>query len=286
MIQNTNNKLNKSIYSEPDFLIIGAMKGGTTSLFHYLSQHSKILVPEYKEPAFFAWHNDKGYDWYLSKFPKKEDKGDKLTFEATALYLYMEDSPSRIKKYLPNVKLIAILRNPTERAYSHWNFYHESDYVNENEYRLTNLKDTRSFEKAVQAELNGKVRSDAHTYLKNGYYYEQVKRYCSLFDKENLLILDFSELKNDISSLMSKICSFLEIENEFGSVNYNNENKKYVAVAEDNNNDNKNIGFARFNTNKSKKKMSASLFNELSNHFKEKNKGLNELVDINFEWNK
>ena len=77
------------LYSKPDFIIIGAMKGGTTSLFHYLSNHSRIIPPEYKEPAFFAWHHNKGYDWYLSKFPEKENKKNKLTFEATPLYMYM-----------------------------------------------------------------------------------------------------------------------------------------------------------------------------------------------------
>lgn len=276
----------KIVYSKPDFLIIGAPKSGTTSLFHYLSRHSKIIAPEYKEPAFFAWHQDKGYNWYLSKFPNKLRKLNKLTFEATPLYLYFPDTPYKIKNYLPNIKFIIILRNPTERTYSHWNFYNNSEYVNENEYRIKNLKDNREFEVAINEELNGIIKSEVHAYLKTGYYLEQIQRYFTHFDRSKFLFLDFYDLENALPKLMEVVCDFLGIDNEFQDAKYDNITKKYIAVVGD---DIKPLEgenhFSKYNVNKSGKQMSDQLYHQLTNHFKTKNKGLNELIGIDFDWN-
>ena len=286
MIKNIKVLYFKIVHSKPDFLIIGAPKSGTTSLFHYLSQHSKIIPPEYKEPAFFSWHYDKGYAWYLSKFPNKLKKLNKLTFEATPLYLYFPDSPVIIKQYLPQAKFIVILRNPIERAFSHWNFYNNSEYVNETNYRINNLKDNRKFNEAINEELNGEIKSEVHAYLKTGYYLEQIQRYFAHFNSDQFLFLDFNDLEKYLPKVMMEICDFLGVENEFQNAKYDRTSKKYIAVANDNNNlTDRKTKFSKYNVNKSEHKMSEQLYLQLTNHFKLKNEGLNEMIGINFEWN-
>ena len=276
----------KIVYSRPDFLIIGAPKSGTTSLFHYLSRHKNIIPSEYKEPAFFTWHHDKGYNWYLSKFPNRLKKLNKLTFEATPLYLYFPDTPYKIKKHLPNVKFIVILRNPTERAFSHWNFYNNSEYVNETKYRVENLKDNREFEVAINEELNGIIKSEVHAYLKTGYYLEQIQRYFICFDRSKFLFLDFYDLEHKLPKLMKEVCEFLKIENEFQNVKYDDVTKKYIAVVgkEIKSSEGKN-NFSKYNVNKSGNQISDQFYHQLTNHFKTKNKGLGELIGIDFDWN-
>ena len=262
------------------------MKSGTTSLFHYLSHHSKIVPPEYKEPAFFAWHFDKGYDWYLSKFLKKEEKGDRLTFEATPLYFHLKESPERIKRYLPDIKLIVVLRNPVDRAFSHWNFFNNSNYVNETNFRKQNLKDTRTFREAVKQELSGILRSENHSYLKYGYYLEQIKYYLNYFDIDQMLFLDFDELKSDLSCFLGRICNFLSIEDEFKDAIYNSkkEDKLIYKFSPSKRKGAKN-SFSVYNFNKKPNEMSMDLYLELLSFFRERNKGLNELTNNNFKWN-
>lgn len=273
-------------YSKPDFLVIGAPKSGTTSLFHYLSQHYQIIPPEYKEPAFFAWHNKKGYNWYLSKFPKLNNKGKRLTFEATPMYLYNESSPSLINMYLPEVKMISILRDPVERAYSHWNFYHTSKYINETEWRISNIKDNRSFEEAVTHELNGYILSDAHAYLKIGCYKEQINRFLTYFKREQMLFLDYRDMKRNINKFLTSVCDFLNIDKDvYRNVEYNSVvHDTYIAKGEMKNSNFSSKQFEIHNANLYKKEISIELRNKLYSFFNEKNKGLNDLIGNEFEW--
>lgn len=120
--------------SEPNFLIIGAAKAGTTSLYHYLAQHPQVFLSANKEPHFFALENNppdyKGpgdeqgvrsriTDWqsYLALFSKATGQ-HRAIGEASTLYLYHPDAPSNIHRHLPDMKMIALLRNPVDAAYS------------------------------------------------------------------------------------------------------------------------------------------------------------------------
>ncbi len=112
----------------PNFIIIGAMKSGTTSLYKYICDHPCILPAAYDEIGFFDSNFHLGFNWYRSMFPRKKQmeelekkKGISITGEDTPFYFWNEEAANRIKKYLPKVKLIVILRNPVDRAFSEFN---------------------------------------------------------------------------------------------------------------------------------------------------------------------
>lgn len=111
-------------------MIIGAAKAGTTSLFQYLCQHPNIVSPNTKELKYFRMSRQKnGLKWYLSNFPLKNEKKKKLTFEATPTYLYKgQKSAKPIAKLWPEIKCIAILRDPVKRAFSQWNARHDRSF--------------------------------------------------------------------------------------------------------------------------------------------------------------
>ncbi len=115
----------------PDFIIIGAMRGGTTSLYSYLTEHPNIGPAYMKEVHFFDVYFHKGLPWYRAQFPstvqkyytERVQKQNFITGEASPYYLFHPHAPRRIARLLPHVKLIVQLRNPVSRAYSH--YYHE-----------------------------------------------------------------------------------------------------------------------------------------------------------------
>ena len=132
----------------PDFIVIGVVRGGTTSLYHYLAQHSCIRKSAYDEIGFFDDNFHLGLNWYRSMFPTKFTKqsiekkyGKFMTYEVTPWYIRRPWDAKRIHDLLPNIKLISVLRNPVDRAYSH---YHLSR-------RILGL--TTSFEDIVEDDI-------------------------------------------------------------------------------------------------------------------------------------
>lgn len=126
----------------PDFLIIGAQKGGTTSLYTYLCQHPRVVGASRIEVHFFDLAYDKGWWWYRSHFPVHVfRRGERIvTGEASPYYIFHPLVPERVRKDLPNVKLVAILRNPVDRAYSHY------------QHVRRNGREPLSFEEAIERE--------------------------------------------------------------------------------------------------------------------------------------
>lgn len=109
----------------PDFLVIGAQKAGTTSLFKYLVQHPRIAPPLKKQVHFFDWHYGRGLGWYRANFPAigagpPAETGRPMTFETTPYYLFHPQAVPRIAETLHEARLIVLLRNPLDRAYSHY----------------------------------------------------------------------------------------------------------------------------------------------------------------------
>ena len=135
-----------------DFIIIGAMKAGTTSICKYLAQHEKLHLPPEKEAPFFSedMRFKKGYLDYFNIFFKSAS-ASALIGKVTPIYMMHPEVPSRIKQICPDVKMIAILRDPIERAYSH---YHMA-------VRLK--KETRTFEEAILYQLYEKRLEKART---------------------------------------------------------------------------------------------------------------------------
>lgn len=214
--------LTSPIRMMPNFIVIGANRGGTTSLYAYLQQHPLIISATKKEVHFFDIDYAKGLNWYRTHFPSllhkyyiKQTRGeDIITGEASPYYMCHPHAPKRILEHLPQVKLIAILRNPIDRAYSHY------------QHSIKRKTETLSFEEAIDKEeerLQGeeeKMIKDenyysfphrAHSYLSRGIYVDQLKVWSSLFPKEQILIIKSEDLYTDPSPTFKKILNFLEI---------------------------------------------------------------------------
>lgn len=205
----------------PNFLIVGAAKSGSTSLYHYLNQHPEVFMPVNKEPNFFVSDyqlqtspdcpsykldkrrmvfNEKDY-FELFKTCRKEHKA---IGEATVTYLYKpNDAIPNIKKYLGDPKIIIILRNPSKRAFSHYSYVCELGLEKE------------SFQDAISNE-SIRLRdnwSSTFAYIDQGRFYGQVKPYLEAFSNVHVIILE--EFSKDKQSHLKELYSFLNIEESF-----------------------------------------------------------------------
>lgn len=218
--------------SSPDFLIIGAQKAGTTSLYNYLLFHPQIMGNKtWKEIRYFDLKEnyDQGFGWYLSHFPNKLSKGEKLTFDASPGYLYFPYIPQLIKQDLGDIKMIAILRNPVDRAYSAWKMYHSfvnNPQVSEFSRRIA---DERTFAEAIEQELDNQCKLDIYPYdyINRGKYAEQLENYYQYFNRETLLVLSLDQLQKELETTLNQVCDFLNIE-RFSPKNFESfQEKKY-----------------------------------------------------------
>lgn len=203
----------------PNFLILGAAKAGTTSLHYYLAQHPEIYMSRVKEPRFFALEAEKlnfqnpdnliNYDSItdLKEYQKlfANVSTETAIGEASPLYLYSSKAVERIKHYIPQAKLIVVLRNPVERAYSCYTHLVREGY------------ETLSFEAGLAAESERIADNWAHLwhYRQAGYYYRQLKRYFSCFSQEQIRVYLYEDLRQDSVSLVQNVCRFLQVEDSF-----------------------------------------------------------------------
>lgn len=216
---------------KPNLFIVGAARSGTTSLWQYLRQHPNVFMPEdelHKEPAFFSVKGcNIGYKRYLNIF-KGVDKMHEWIGEASTAYLTDWTSSKRLHEFNPNAKIIIMLRNPADRAYSLYNWMVQDGY----EY-------AESFEKALELEverINKKIPNWFepeyywnYMYFNSGLYYEQVKRYLQLF-RENVLVVKLDDFKMVFDNQYKKICSFLHLSpNEIRPEIHNTSRQVYSA---------------------------------------------------------
>jgi hypothetical protein len=209
------------LYMLPDMIIIGAMKCGTTSLFRYLAEHPDFFPPITKEIHFFDSKYNQGLDWYRRRFPTKVRKlacrlrGRRIiTGEASPYYMFHPHAMRRIASVLPKVKLIVLLRNPVDRAYSH---YH---------YEVKHGREQLTFEQALDAEpvrLEGElekmlhderyfsVHYGRHAYLRRGIYVEQLKACRVYFQEEQFFVVDSAEMLVDLQGVYDQVCAFLQL---------------------------------------------------------------------------
>ena len=201
----------------PNFLVIGAQKSGTSSMFSYLKQHPQVLRPIFKEPYFFDRQYHRGLAWYGSNFPSQRavnrlnDRMGRahLTFEATATYIFDEHVPARVARDLKTRKFILLLRNPAERVISA--FQHA---------RRMGIE-SRSLAEAVEsdmqryrAEAAGEKENGQHprpSYLKRGIYHEAVARWQSVFSPDDLLVLQSETLFAEPAKVMTEVFQFLDL---------------------------------------------------------------------------
>lgn len=200
--------------SLPDFIIIGAQKAGTTFLYHLLSQHPYVEPATKKEVHYFDTGFDKGVDWYRSHFPGQTWREGRrvLTGEASPYYMYHPHAARRMAETVPDVRLIVLLRDPVERAYS--------DY----QHKAREGRDKLDFQDAIETEedrLRGereKMLEDENyqspeyrrfSYLSRGVYVDQLKDWHEFFDRQQLLVLESGELFEDPYKTFDRVQEFL-----------------------------------------------------------------------------
>lgn len=194
-----------------NFLICGTQKGGTSALDSYLRVHPDICMAENKEvhffdnESYFTCNNTIDYSLYHSVFDPKI--GNRVLGEATPIYMYWYDAPKRIWEYNPDMKLIIILRNPIERAYSHWNMEYARG------------ADNLSFWDALVSERDRcrqalPSQHRVYSYVDRGFYSEQLRRLWRFFPKEQILILKNEELRFEPQKALRQICDFLDVGTE------------------------------------------------------------------------
>jgi hypothetical protein len=191
----------------PDFVCIGVQKGGTTTLHDILKEHPSIYLPEDKEAPFFnnADNYSKGLKWWNEHYFKKYNN-EPLMGVMTPEYIYFDEIPELIKgEFGKDVKLIAVLRHPVDRAYSHYLMTHRRGHEKE------------SFQRGIELEneriKKGEFERHHFSYMSRGHYLDQVKRYQSNFDRENILYLCFeSDIRQNIDRTIERILNFIGAE--------------------------------------------------------------------------
>lgn len=211
----------------PDFLIVGAQKCGTTSLYRYLIQHPCVepIVPighQRKEVRYFSKYHHHGLAWYKAHFPTRLYKLYVRVFqkrrlmigESTPSYMFHPLAPRRIFELLPGIKLIALLRNPVDRAYSHYQHVRRIG------------KESLTFEDAMDREAQRirkereKILADAHylsfgygyhSYLTRGIYADQIKPLFEIFPREHILILNAERFFEEPGVVFRDVLSFLRL---------------------------------------------------------------------------
>jgi hypothetical protein len=183
--------------SLPNFLIIGAAKAGTTSLYHYLRQHPDVYMSPVKEPAYYASASG-GADWIRTR-PDYERlfegaRTQRARGEASPQYLNDEAAPDRIAADLRDVRLIVSLRNPADRAYS--------SYLG----RLAGGTERRGVGEALRRGTY---------YVESSLYHAPLTRYFTRFDRTRIKVLLFDELVADPHATVLDVCDFLGIERDF-----------------------------------------------------------------------
>jgi len=268
-------KMTSRLRQLPDFIIIGAGRAGTTALYSYLIQHPLIaaaLTDNNESVAdlhFFEYIISNNIQWYRSHFPILFSKSNKhknsfITGEYTSTYMYHPDVPKRIFNLLPKIKLIVILRNPIDKAYSTY----------QQQFRFGEY--TTSFEDTINAEFRRidlnkdfpELNSNnydfenfvAQNIIRHGVYADYLETWLKIFDRKQILILNSDDLKKSTKETLRRVFNFLNVSN------YDIKDTSQVNVGK----------YPTINKITRKK---------LIEFFKPHNQRLNKLLDTEFNWN-
>jgi len=267
-----NFRLTSPIRLLPDFIIIGAQKCGTTSFYNYLKKHPCIHSAVEKEVGFFDIHFQLGLNWYRGNFPTKIEKffGENIerkkfiTGEATPNYLFHPLVPKRLAKTIPNIKLIIMLRNPIDRAYSDYNMsvragVERLSFEDAIKNEAVRLED--EVEKFFKNEFHIGKNFMLYAYLARGRYFEQIKFWQTYFPKEQFLIIQMEDFEKNRQKILKKTFNFLELD--------------HFEIDD----------MQRFNVGNYKKMVHETRL-KLIKYFKPHNERLNKYLDTNFDWDR
>lgn len=188
----------------PTFLVVGAMRSGTTSIAGYLREHPEVFVSTPKELHFFDWNWERGLDWYAERFSGAGSV--RAVGEATPGYMYFGNALDRMAATCPEARLIVILRNPVDRAYSHYWFN-----------RTLGIEDV-GFDRAIEREperLTTHAVRRVFAYVDMGRYVSQLEALCTHYARSSLHVVLFDDLISDPQSVFGSVCRFLQVDPDF-----------------------------------------------------------------------
>lgn len=198
-----------------DFLILGTMKSGTSSLSTILQTHPALGIPT-NEVHYFDLHFSKGKEWYRAILEAERSEETILLGEKTPNYTWDEKYLTELQKLTPNVKLIWIFRNPAERAYSHFN------------HNLHAGRENLSFEEALHTEAK-RVKTDSHYgYRSTSAYATHVKRALKYFPIEQMHFLTLESFKTNTKEEITKIFKFLSVDPSIAASDYAHSHKTQI----------------------------------------------------------
>ena len=247
----------------PEFVIIGAQKGGTSSLFKYLEPHPELKMSFRKQVHFFDKLHRKGLNHYKSNFPIKAFANNTLSGEATPYYIFHPEVPKRIHQALPDAKLILMVRNPIDRAFSHYNMKVQQGW-----------EDTPTFEEAIekeearlQAEYDKMAQNPRYysknlrnfSYLARGRYSEQLERWLEYYPIEQFRVYQSEQFFEQPKEVLKDIYDFIGV-SEFIPDNLKVHNKRHYEA------------------------MSPETRDKLRNYYKPYNEKLYSLIGKQFDW--
>jgi hypothetical protein len=252
----------------PDFIIIGAQKAGTSSLFFYLSQHPQLVPSWTKEVHFFDGGLNprrdnfaKGEAWYRAHFPlRKNISAEQRTFEASPIYIFNPLAPERISDLVPDVKMIALLRNPTDRAISQ--YFQEK---RKNREPLGIDEALKQEEKRLEPVIKDRdYKNDIfirHSYKTRGLYKEQLERCLNYFPRQQILIINSEEFFTDPNNTLRHVFEFVGVDPGFTVKN-----------------------LTPRNVSRNKNPVASEVYDYLNSYFLPHNQALYELVGRNYGW--
>lgn len=197
----------------PDCLIIGAQRGGTTSLYRNIVRHPGVQGATRKEVHFFDQNHEQGLNWYRSFFPAPTPaEPPRLSIEATPYYLFHPAVPQRVKEALPQARFIALLRDPVERAYSHYLHARERGFEPLGLAAALDAEAERLRGEEHRLLTEPRYASHAHrfqSYQSRGLYARQLTRWLDCFPRDRFLLLKAEDLYADSRAVTSRAIQFL-----------------------------------------------------------------------------
>ena len=190
---------------QPNFFILGAQKAGTTSVYQILKKHPEVYLTDPKETRFFNLYFDKGLSWYHHTYYADAGSHHQLLGEATPHYLSDPEVPSRLKEaYGDEIKLVAIIRQPIRRAYSHYQMMKKLAMNN----KSFKERVAHGFSEQLRLEKDGHIKSN---YLHEGSYVEHLRRYLDIFPRSSIHLMVMEDMKDNFEAEISELCDFLSI---------------------------------------------------------------------------
>jgi len=190
-----------------DFAICGAQKGGTTALDSYLRDHADICMADYKEVHFFDDERQFTRRPSMARYHAcfTPQPSHKIIGEATPIYMYWADAPRRIWEYNPGMKIIVVLRNPIDRAFSHWNMEHQRG------------NDDATFSEAIRNETDRcrkalPFQHRVYSYVDRGFYMSQLRRLWQFFPRDQVLVIKSDDLRQAHGETLTRVTDFLGVE--------------------------------------------------------------------------